>query len=61
MALRAGTMQARIEASAKTPEMMLNTPASPVLLFVHLCTESLRPTLTPMPSTRTPVVQARSE
>jgi len=59
MALRAGTMQARIEASTKTPEMMLNTLASPMRLCVHLCTESLRPTLRPMPSTRpTLVVQA---
>jgi hypothetical protein len=45
MALRAGTMQARIEASTKTPEMMLNTLVSLMLLCVHLCTESLRPTL----------------
>jgi hypothetical protein len=59
MALGAGTMQARIEASTKTPEMMLNTLASLMLLCVHLCTESLRPTLRPMLSTRpTLVVQA---
>ena len=59
MALLAGTIQARIEASTKTAEMMLNTPTSLMLLCVHLCTESLRPMLRPMPRMRpTPVVQA---
>jgi hypothetical protein len=37
MALLAGTMQARIEASRKTAEVTLSTPTSLMLLCVHLC------------------------